>query len=130
MAELPLTRPSLLVRIRELQDQEAWSEFVEIYGPVVYGFARKRGLQDSDAADLTQEVLRAVTAAANKLVYDPRKGRFRSWFYTVARNKLHDFLLIRGRCLGSGDTGVQAAFEKQPTGFREKPWQWHCWRRG
>src|SRR5262249_49564797 len=115
MAELPSTRPSLLVRIRDLQDQEAWREFVAIYGPVVYGFARKRGLQEADAGDLTQEVLRAVAGVAGRLEYDPQKGWFRGWLYTVARNKLHDFLLARRRqCQGTGDTKVQILLEEQP----------------
>src|SRR5262249_26466476 len=117
------TRPSLLVRIRDLQDQEAWREFVDIYGPVVYGFARKRGLQEADAGDLTQEVLRAVAAAAGRLVYDPHKGWFRGWLYGVARHKLHDFLTGRRRqCQGSGDTGVQELLEEQPAPGDEALW--------
>jgi RNA polymerase sigma factor (sigma-70 family) len=123
MAELPSTRPSLLVRIRDLQDQQAWREFVEIYGPVVYGFARKRGLQEADAGDLTQEVLRAVATVAGRLVYDPRKGWFRGWLYTVARNKLHDFLLARRRHgQGTGDSKVQALLEEQPAQQEEALW--------
>jgi RNA polymerase sigma-70 factor (ECF subfamily) len=123
MAKLPSTRPSLLVRIRDLQDEEAWREFVEIYGPVVYGFARKRGLQEADAGDLTQEVLRAVAAVAGRLDYDPRKGWFRSWLYTVARNKLHDFLLARRRHgQGTGDSKVQVLLEEQPAQQEEALW--------
>jgi RNA polymerase sigma-70 factor (ECF subfamily) len=123
MAELPATRPSLLVRIRDVQDQAAWREFVDIYGPVVYGFARKRGLQDADAGDLTQEVMRAVAAVAGRLEYDPRKGWFRGWLYSVARNKLHDFVAARRRqCQGSGDTGVQALLGEQPAPQQEALW--------
>jgi RNA polymerase sigma-70 factor (ECF subfamily) len=123
MAELPSTRPSLLVRIRDLHDQEAWGEFVEIYGPVVYAFARKRGLQEADAGDLTQEVLRAVAATAARLEYDPRKGWFRSWLYTVARNKLHDLVAARRRqCPGSGDPGAQAMLEEHATRQEEALW--------
>lgn len=123
MAELPITRSSLLVRIRDLQDQEAWREFVDLYGPVVYGFARQRGLQPADAGDLTQEILRAVAAAAGRLEYDPGKGQFRSWLYTVARNKLHDFAAARRRhCPGSGDTAVQARLDEQPARPEEALW--------
>src|SRR5437868_6432315 len=59
MAKAPPTRPSLLLRLRDARDGVAWSEFVEVYAPLVYGYARKQGLQDADAADVTQEVLRA-----------------------------------------------------------------------
>ena len=66
MGSLPTTRASLLVRLRDSGDADAWRQFVRIYAPVVYGYARKRGLQDADAADLTQEVLHAVTTAAGR----------------------------------------------------------------
>src|SRR4249920_36454 len=75
--ESPLTRASLLVKIRDGSNHAAWQEFVNLYGPVVYGFARKRGLQDADAADLMQEVLRSLARSADRLDYDPRRGTFR-----------------------------------------------------
>src|SRR5262249_1100438 len=81
----PQTRPSLLARIRDRQDARAWAEFVEVYAPLVYGFACRQGLQDADAADLTQEVLRAVARAAAHPDYDPRRGGFRGRPFTVAR---------------------------------------------
>ena len=107
MIEMPATQASLLIRIRDPGNQEAWRQFTEIYAPLIYGFARRRGLQDADAADLTQDVMRAVANAAKALDYDPRRGLFRSWLYTLCRHELHDFLVRRKRhCQGSGDTGV------------------------
>jgi hypothetical protein len=50
--EGPATRASLLLRLRDPKDAEAEQQFVAVYAAVVYGFARKRGLQDADAADL------------------------------------------------------------------------------
>jgi RNA polymerase sigma-70 factor (ECF subfamily) len=114
MQESPATRASLLVRIRDPHDQEAWRQFVDIYASVVYGFARKRGLQDADAADLMQEVLRAVARAANRLDYDPKRGSFRGWLYTVTRNKIYNFLNGRkDHERGSGDSGAQERLEEQ-----------------
>jgi len=92
MTTSPHTRPSLLVRIRDAADREAWRQFVELYAPLVYRFARRRGLQDADAADLTQDVLQAVARSSGRLEYDPRRGTFRGWLFTVDRNKLHTFL--------------------------------------
>jgi len=90
--EAPATRITLLNRIRDAGDSTSWAEFAQIYGPVVYGFARKRGLQDADAADVVQDVLRSVARNASKLDYNPKKGTFRGWLYTVTRNKVYNFL--------------------------------------
>jgi RNA polymerase sigma-70 factor (ECF subfamily) len=105
MGDTPSTRPSLLVRIRDAADAEAWGQFVDVYAPLVYGFARKQGLQDADAADVTQDVLRSVAGAAKSFEYDPRRGSFRGWLFTVVRNKLRNFLASASRKeQGSGDT--------------------------
>ncbi|HTI50990.1 MAG TPA: sigma-70 family RNA polymerase sigma factor [Planctomycetaceae bacterium] len=111
----PLTRASLLVQIRDGTDQAAWKEFVRLYGPVVYGFARKRGLQDADAADLMQDVLRSVSAAIGRLDYDRRQGTFRGWLFTITRNKVFNFLSARRiRPQGSGDTTTNKLLDTHP----------------
>jgi RNA polymerase sigma factor (sigma-70 family) len=115
MADSATTRPSLLLRIRDPRDRQAWEEFVEIYAPLVYGFARKHGLQSADAADLTQEVLRSVAGAAGRLEYDPGRGSFRGWLFTVVRNRLRNFLAgQRRQCRGSGDPDVAQLLEAVP----------------
>lgn len=115
MPELPPTHPSLLVRIRDAGDAQAWAQFVDVYAPLVYGFLRKQGLQDADAADLTQDVLRAVAGAAARLDYDPARGSFRAWLFTVVRNRLRDFLDSRKRhCRGTGDSDAQERLEQHP----------------
>src|SRR6266478_3122201 len=91
MADFPLTRASLLVRLRDPEDDAAWREFIDLYAPLVYGYARKQGLQEADAADLSQEVLGAVAGAVNRLDYDPRRGAFRNWLFTVVRRKLSNW---------------------------------------
>src|SRR5712691_11419520 len=107
MAEIPPTRASLLVRLRDPCDEAAWREFVELYVPLVYGYARKQGLQDADAADLSQEVLGAVAGAVGRLDYDPERGAFRNWLFTVLRRKLSDWRSAdKNRQHGSGDTAT------------------------
>lgn len=43
MGSEPVTRASLLVRLRDRHDDTAWAQFVEVYGPLVYRYARRRG---------------------------------------------------------------------------------------
>jgi RNA polymerase sigma factor (sigma-70 family) len=115
MSEANATRASLLVRIRNRDDGQAWSQFVELYAPLVYGFARWHGLQDADASDLTQDVLQSVARAARNLDYDPARGSFRGWLFTIVRNKLRDLAARRCRQVhGTGDTNVQNLLDNQP----------------
>jgi RNA polymerase sigma-70 factor (ECF subfamily) len=115
MAEAPVTRASLLVRLRDPQDHDAWQQFFRVYASVVYGFARRRGLQDADAADLMQDVLRRVAMSAGKLDYDRRKGTFRGWLFTVTRNRVFDFLNQRRKqAVGAGGSDVQERLNDQP----------------
>src|ERR1700735_1692360 len=95
MEDALLTRASLLARLGDPGDRAAWRQFVELYGGLIYGFARRRGLQDADAADLTQEVFLAIAQSAGRFHYDPRQGSFRGWLYGVTRNKIARFLQDR-----------------------------------
>ena len=124
MADSPSTRPSLLVRLRDSQDHEAWTQFVNVYGPLIYGFARRQGLQDADAADLTQEVLQAVAGAIRGLDYDPTRGSFRGWLFTVVRSRLSNFRRRRRSHLdeGSGDTAVQQTLAGVPAPDHDGAW--------
>lgn len=124
MQVMPVTRVSLLLRIRDPNDAEAWRQFFDLYASVVYGFARKRGLQDADAADLMQEVLRSVANAAGRLNYDPAKGTFRGWLYSVTRNKIYNFLEARRRQIrGTGDTDAHERLNEQPA-VEEEQAEW------
>src|ERR1041384_4328400 len=115
MQESPPTRASLLVRLRDGSDGEAWQEFVHLYAPIIYGFARKRGLQDADAADMMQDVLRSVSGAIGTLDYDRKRGSFRGWLFTITRNKIFNFLSARKiRPQGSGDTTTNKLLDQQP----------------
>lgn len=123
MTNPPTTRPSLLVRIRDAGDAEAWSQFVRLYAPLIYRFARCKHLQDADAADLTQEVLRSVSGGAGGLNYDPQRGSFRSWLFTLAHRRLCDFARARKTgTIGSGQSEVQALLQDQPAPTDESLW--------
>jgi RNA polymerase sigma-70 factor (ECF subfamily) len=122
MADFPPTRASLLVRLRDPGDEQAWREFVDLYAPVVYRYARKQGLQDADAADLSQEVLRAVAGAVGRLEYDPRRGAFRNWLFTIVRRKLSNWRVAQGiRARGSGDSATLQLLEQWPAPEDSKP---------
>ena len=91
------TRPSLLLQIREPANHAAWEAFVRIYTPLIHGYCRRHDLQDADAADVAQEVMRSVMTAIRRFEYDPGRGSFRGWLLTVTRNKVNTFLASRAR---------------------------------
>jgi RNA polymerase sigma-70 factor (ECF subfamily) len=95
------TRPSLLIRIRDPRDGEAWETFVDTYLPMIYRYARRMGLQDADAADVSQEVLVEVARCIRAFEYQPGRGRFRDWLGVLVRRRVFRFLKKQGR--GSGD---------------------------
>jgi RNA polymerase sigma-70 factor (ECF subfamily) len=108
---------------------------VDLYAPLVYAYLRKQGLQDADAADLSQEVLLAFAAAVSRLEYDPRRGAFRNYLFTAVRHKLSDWRSAgRKRTRGSGDTDAHRALEQHPaaevaeweTEWQQRVFTWAC----
>src|SRR5262245_23613570 len=128
MQPSPETRPSLLVRLRDPQDGLAWGLFVEVYAPLIHGFLRKRGLQDADAADITQEVLRRVSRAIRRFEYDPERGDFRGWLFTIVRNQMRTFL-ERKHEHGSGDSATMQRLLDLPARTENPDWDCEYERR-
>jgi RNA polymerase sigma-70 factor (ECF subfamily) len=92
---------------------------------MIYGYVRKQGLQEADAADLTQEVLGAVAGSIKRLEYDSQRGTFHGWLFTIVRRRLADWRKgTAQRVLGSGDSAVREILEQSaaPDGL-EQEWQ-------
>ena len=80
------------MRIRDPRDQDAWSQFLELYEPMVRAYCFQRKIQPADMDDIVQDVMSSVSASIKKFEYDPAKGRFRAWFGTVTANRIKSFL--------------------------------------
>lgn len=83
---MPETSASLLQRLRQPAPMAAWVEFVELYTPLLFQWARRTGLQEADAADLVQEVFVVLVRKLPDFEYDPTKS-FRKWPCTITLNK-------------------------------------------
>jgi RNA polymerase sigma-70 factor (ECF subfamily) len=120
MPQWPATRVTLLDRLHDPQDQDAWREFVELYGPLLFHFARRRLPQDEDAADVMQEVLRAVMRGG----YQRERGRFQKWLVTILLNKIRNFHAARGRRLEIyGSAEVAERLQEEPSRADEEEWE-------
>jgi RNA polymerase sigma-70 factor (ECF subfamily) len=86
MHTTPIT---LLERLRQRSDQEAWARFVQLYTPLLFSWARRCGLQSEDCADLTQDVLTILFQKLPEFSYDRHKS-FRAWLHTVTLNLWRD----------------------------------------
>ena len=106
------TSGTLLRRVRSPLDQEAWNEFVELYGRRIYGWCRQWGLQEADAEDVTQDVLLRLASKMRDFAYDPSRS-FRGWLRTLTHHAWSEFLLDHKRPgAGSGDSQVMQALEQ------------------
>jgi RNA polymerase sigma factor (sigma-70 family) len=114
MSEFPETRESLLARVKDPLDREAWIHFSAVYRPVVYRLARARGLQDADAQDLAQQVLAAVANAIERWEPDPERGRFRSWLSQIVRNAATNALTRVRPDTATGGTDVVSRLAQHP----------------
>ena len=85
------TSESLLIRLKSANDFQAWSQFVELYTPMLFYWARKTGLSTEDASDLVQEVLTLVSQRVSSFEYEPSKS-FRGWLRTVTLNKFKEHM--------------------------------------
>ncbi len=115
MTLTPTTRASLLNRLRDPRDHDAWVEFVELYEPVIQRLLQRHGLQDADAREVMQDVFMAVSRGVDR--WDPARdrGTFRSWLRAVTRNLMINWLRRRDRnILTAGGANLQAMLEQVP----------------
>lgn len=89
LSGIPATRKTLLLRIRDASNTEAWRTFVELYTPLIYHFCIRRGLQEADCRDVLQNVFLSVHRQIAAFEYDPQRGRFRNWLITIVLRQIN-----------------------------------------
>ena len=108
------TSTSLLQRAKA-QDPEAWGQLVTLYGPVIYVWSRRLGLQPDDATDIIQEVFAAVASRIEGFRRDRPGDSFRGWLWTITRNKVRDhFRRLQGHARAQGGTDAQLRLAQIP----------------
>lgn len=114
------TSSSLIAAARS-SDPEAWERLARLYGPLVYGWARKMGLQPQDASDIMQEVFQRVHGALGRFEHDKPRKKFRAWLRTITRNEvLQHFRRQAARPQARGGTDAQKALQQLPDQFGDE----------
>lgn len=125
MAIDPHTRRTLLARLREGDDADAWGQFEHTYRDLLVRFCRSLGIQAADADDISQMVLLKLVNGLKRFEYDPARGRFRDYLFRCARSTIADWKsrptprgwsVVPGgeSALGrDGEDGLAAAFERE-----------------
>lgn len=115
------TRASLILRIRDSRDAEAWDTFVDLYGPFIYQICRRSGLPEDEAADATQNVFLRVLDKIRGFEYRPEEGQFRGWLGRLTRHEIADAWgrLRRARRLGASGNVP----EPRPIPWEDGAWE-------
>jgi RNA polymerase sigma-70 factor (ECF subfamily) len=97
------------------RDPEAWRRLAHLYGPLVYQWCRWRGLQTSDAEDVTQDVFLTVAARVGSFRRDRPGDTFRGWLWAITRHKLgHWIRRQRAQEQPAGGTDAQQRLQAEP----------------
>jgi RNA polymerase sigma factor (sigma-70 family) len=124
MNAAPITRPSLLLRVRDVEDADAWREFVRLYTPLVFRHCARHGLQEADAADVAQEVMRVAAEKMPEFQYNAQRGKFRGWLLQTTRHRLYKFFARRQRAPQStSETAIERFLDQEPGTDEQARWE-------
>jgi RNA polymerase sigma-70 factor, ECF subfamily len=83
---MPPTSASLLERLHDRADADAWCRMVDLYSPLIRAWLGRYRLAEPDLDDISQTVLNAVVANVPQFRHNGRVGAFRSWLRTITVN--------------------------------------------
>ncbi|MHC4445187.1 MAG: RNA polymerase sigma factor [Planctomycetota bacterium] len=91
------TSHTLLQSLQDPKDEVAWQQFDSYYRPILINFALGLGLHEHDTEDAAQRTIMAVRHRFGQDRFDPRKGRFKSWLFGIAKFEIADLCAERSR---------------------------------
>ena len=85
----------LIRRIANDRDERAFSEIFDFIAPKINSYFIRNNLSNEQAEELTQEVLSIIWTKAK--YFNPKKSKFITWTFTIARNKKIDAIRKQNR---------------------------------
>lgn len=87
---------------------------VRLYQPLIVRWCQRCGLQDSDAADISQEVLASLPTSIRTFSHEKDHATFRGWLWTITRNKIADHCRRCPETPARGGTAALTLIERLP----------------
>lgn len=105
-----------LIRRAQSRDADAWSQLVDLYGPLVFYWCRRKGqFSSADASDVFQDVFASVSTGLERFNLGQKGRTFRGWLWTITRNKIRDrYRRQAGEPLAAGGTAALEKLEQLP----------------
>ena len=85
------TRSTLLLRVRQADDQAAWKEFFALYFPLLEKFAQRCGLDRDEAEEIAQSCMDSLVRRMRDFNYSPQRGKFKSYLFRMVSNKINTY---------------------------------------
>lgn len=118
-AEFLPTRESLIEKLKDLENQETWREFFDLYWKLIYGVAVKSGFSHSEAEEVVQDTIIGVSRSIANFKRDPAAGKFKSWLLTITYRRMHD---LRRRRVRESQPQISSAPPEEPPNEFEQLW--------
>ncbi|MCA9051615.1 MAG: sigma-70 family RNA polymerase sigma factor, partial [Planctomycetaceae bacterium] len=116
-----ITSLTMLQGMRD-NDPAQWARFVDLYSGLVYEWCRRSGIPQHDAADVVQEVFRAVAGSISEFRRDQNHASFHGWLWAITRHKSMDhFRAKAGQPHALGGSTANAQVQQLPQPFPEQP---------
>jgi len=118
-------RCTLLARIKDPKDSDAWRQFERLYSPLLYRYARGRGLARHDAEEVRDQCLEVIVRKIGEFEYDRHKGGFKNWLFRMVSHKVTD-LHRKRREVHADSKDLRALVDPEPTPDElwEQTWQY------
>lgn len=116
------TRSSLLENIRDFDHASAWVEFDRLYRPLLMQYARRWGLRDAEAEEITQQCLDVILAHIREF---RRKSSFRGWLRGIVHNKVRQHFRDKHKRAGGGEEELAGAADpaESPGESWDRQWE-------
>jgi len=84
------TQSSLLLRVKNAEDDQSWKEFTDFYGKLILRFAVKAGLSEDEAQEVVQETFISAAKHLPEFHYDPKVCSFKTWLLNLSNWRVQD----------------------------------------